>query len=91
MVQDAAAKARINARIRRIELAGKLIGDCKPVGDKDTESRVDAGPGYRAYGHVKGNEFIPLLIGGDKSTQQEDIKKAKDLLKEWEAQHGRQS
>ena len=90
-LKDAAAKARINARIRRIELAGELTGDYRPVGDKVIELRVNTGPGYRVYGHVRGSEFILLLVGGDKSTQQADIKKAKDLLKEWEAQDGRQS
>ena len=89
-LKDAAGKARINARIRRIELAGELIGDWKPVGDKVIELRVDTGPGYRIYGHVRGSEFILLLIGGDKSTQQADIAKAKDLLKKWEAQNGGQ-
>ena len=93
MVQETegcGCKARINARIRRIELAGELIGDWKPVGDKVIELRVDTGPGYRIYGHVRGSEFILLLIGGDKSTQQADIAKAKDLLKKWEAQNGGQ-
>lgn len=71
-------------------LLGELIGDWKPVGDKVIELRVDTGPGYRIYGHVRGSEFILLLIGGDKSTQQADIAKAKDLLKKWEAQNGRQ-
>ena len=89
-LKDAAAKARINARLRRIELSGELIGDYKPVGDKVLELRVDAGPGYRIYSHLKGDELILLLVGGDKSTQQADIRKAKALLREWEAQNGRQ-
>ena len=52
------------------------------------ELRFDTGPGYRVYAHARGNEFVLLLVGGDKSAQQSDIKKAKDLLKEWEAQDG---
>lgn len=89
-IGDTQARARINARIRRIELAKGLIGDWKPVGEKVVELRVNTGPGYRVYGHVRGTEFILLLIGRDKSTQQFDIKKAKALLKEWEAQNGSQ-
>lgn len=88
-IKDTAVKARINVRIRRIELAEELIGDWKPVGDKVVELRIDVGPGYRIYGHVRGKQFILLLVGGDKSTQQADIKKAKELLKDWEARDGR--
>ena len=88
-LKNAVAKARINARIRRIELSDELVGDWKPVGDKVIELRFDIGPGYRVYAHPKGNELVLLLIGGDKSSQQADIEKAKDLLKEWEVQNGR--
>ena len=88
-LKDTIAKARINARVRRIELSGELVGDWKPVGDKVIELRFDVGPGYRVYAHPKGNELVLLLIGGNKSSQRADIEKAKGLLKEWEAQNGR--
>lgn len=84
------ARARINARVRRIQLSNELIGDWKPAGDKVIELRFDFGPGYRVYAHRRGRELILLLAGGDKSTQQADIKKAKALLDEWEAQDGRE-
>ena len=58
--------------------------------DKVFELRVDVGPGYRVYGHVHGSSLLLLLVGGDKSTQQAGIRKAKGLLREWEAQDGRQ-
>ena len=45
---------------------------------------IDYGPGYRLYFSWRGNELILLLIGGDKSTQQQDIAKAKQLNKEYE-------
>ena len=45
------------------------------------------GPGYRVYAHLRGSELVLLLFGGDKSSQQADIKQAKNLLKEWEAQN----
>lgn len=82
-LKDATAKARINLRIRRITLTGNL-GDYKPVGEGVSEIRIDYGPGYRVYFGRRGNEIILLLIGGDKSTQQRDIAKAKQLNKEYE-------
>lgn len=82
-LRDATARARINVRIRRIQLTGSL-GDCKPVGDGVSELCIDYGPGYRVYFARRGEVMILLLIGGDKSTQQRDIKKAKALNEEYE-------
>lgn len=87
-LKDVEARAKINARIRRIQLANELVGDWKSVGGKVIELRVDCGPGYRVYANLCGKEFLLLLLGGDKSTQQEDIRKARALLEEWEAQGG---
>jgi putative addiction module killer protein len=44
--------------------------------------KIDYGPGYRVYYKDTGKEIILLLCGGDKSTQDDDIKKAKELAKE---------
>lgn len=82
-LRDADAKARINLRIRRIALTGNL-GDCKSVGEGVFELRVDYGPGYRVYFARRGNKVVLLLVGGDKSTQQSDITKAKRLNEEYE-------
>ena len=82
-LRDADAKARINLRIRRIALTGN-IGDHKPVGDGVCELRIDYGPGYRLYFAQRGSEIILLLIGGDKASQQRDIKKAKELNRQYE-------
>jgi len=79
-LKDAVAKARINARIRRIGLSGRLVGDWKPVGGKVIELRFDIGPGYRVYAHLQKQRLVLLLIGGDKSTQQADVMKAQELL-----------
>lgn len=70
---------RIDIRIRRLSLGNP--GDVKPVGEGISELRVDYGPGYRVYYLQRGDEFILLLIGGDKSTQDKDINKAKALAK----------
>ena len=82
-LKDASAKSRINLRIRRISLTGNL-GDYKPGGDGVCELRIDYGPGYRVYFALRGEEVILLLIGGDKSSQQRDIKKAKELNEQYE-------
>ena len=82
-LKDPDAKSRINLRIRRIALTGNL-GDYKPVGDGVCELRIDYGPGYRMYFAQRGKEIILLLIGGDKSSQQRDIKKAKEINGQYE-------
>ena len=82
-LRDADARARINVRIRRISLTGNF-GDTKPVGDGVYELRIDCGPGYRVYDSQHRSEVVLLLIGGDKSSQQKDIDKAKRLNAEYE-------
>lgn len=61
------------------------LGDVSSVGDKVFEMRIFYGPGYRLYYTRKGDAIILLINGGDKSTQDRDIKKAKEILKELEA------
>jgi putative addiction module killer protein len=73
-LRDRNAQVRIAARIRNAE-AGNF-GDCQPVGEGISEMRIHLGPGYRVYFTTTGNTVIFLLMGGDKSTQQADIKRA---------------
>lgn len=82
-LRDLSAKGQINARLRRIGIEGRLVGDCKPVGGKVVELRFDVGPGYRVYVTEKDEVLLLLLLGGDKSTQLADIEKAKKLASEW--------
>ena len=42
--------------------------------------RIDYGPGYRVYFARRTQVVIVLLCGGDKRTQQADIKRAKRML-----------
>ncbi|MDO5751057.1 MAG: type II toxin-antitoxin system RelE/ParE family toxin [Rothia sp. (in: high G+C Gram-positive bacteria)] len=72
-LKDVQGKARINIALRRCELAGKIVGDVKPVGNAVMELRIHTGPGYRIYYTFEGDTLMLLLIGGDKSTQQRDI------------------
>ncbi|MDP9838363.1 putative addiction module killer protein [Neorhizobium huautlense] len=78
---DARAKARISIRVDRL-IAGNP-GDVKPVGEGVSEMRIDYGPGYRVYYMRRGAALILLLCGGDKNTQNRDIRTAKRLAREW--------
>jgi putative addiction module killer protein len=51
-------------------------GDSRSVGQGVLEMRIDYGPGYRVYYTHRGAQIVILLCGGDKRTQQQDIKKA---------------
>ena len=82
-LRDSDAKSRINLRIRRISLTGNL-GDSKPVENGVCELRIDCGPGYRLYFARREKEIVLLLIGGDKSSQQRDFERAKELNEEYE-------
>src|SRR5450759_2467209 len=77
---DRQARARINARIRRLSLGN--FGDVKPIGEGVSELRIDFGPGYRLYFVQRGQTLVVLLAGGDKRTQDRDIKKALKLAQE---------
>ena len=81
-LRDRAAKARIDIRIRRLSLGNP--GDVKPVGEGVSELRVDHGPGYRVYFIQKAHVFVVLLAGGDKSTQDRDIRQAKALARNFQ-------
>mgnify|MGYP001546891329 CR=1 FL=1 len=76
-VRDPFAKVRVIKRIRMAE-AGNF-GDCEPVGNGVSEMRIHYGPGYRVYFTRRNAVVYLLLIGGDKSTQDRDIKLAKQL------------
>ncbi|MCL4460599.1 MAG: type II toxin-antitoxin system RelE/ParE family toxin [Nitrospirae bacterium] len=76
-LRDRAAKARIDIRIRRLSLGNP--GDVKPVGSGISELRIDHGPGYRIYFTQRGPALVILLAGGDKRTQEKDIRAAQEL------------
>jgi putative addiction module killer protein len=82
-LRDRQAKARILKRIDRLSLG--LEGDWKSVGEGVRELRIPEGKGYRIYYAWEGHQIIILLCGGNKTTQSEDIKKAKSY---WREHHG---
>lgn len=61
------------------------LGDCKSVGEGVSELRVDYGPGYRVYFGQEGRTLVVLLGGGDKRTQDRDIRIAKQHWREFKA------
>jgi putative addiction module killer protein len=79
-LKDLRAKAKILFRIQKIE-NDEHFGDCEPVGDGIRELKINYAKGYRVYFKESDQKIIILLIGGDKSTQQKDIEKAKEILK----------
>lgn len=79
-LRDLKAKAKILFRIQRLE-QDEHFGDCEPVGDGIRELKINFAKGYRVYFKEKDGKIIVLLLGGDKSTQQKDIKKAKEIWK----------
>jgi putative addiction module killer protein len=78
-LRDRQARARIDVRIRRLSLGNP--GDVKPVGEGISELRIDYGPGYRVYFVQRGQTLVILLAGGDKYTQDQDIKTARELAR----------
>jgi putative addiction module killer protein len=77
---DQKAKARILARLRSATLGN--FGDCEPVGEGISEMRIHFGPGYRVYFVRTGTTIYVLLAGGDKSSQKQDIARAKKMARE---------
>jgi putative addiction module killer protein len=78
-LKDRRARAIILNHIDNME-DGKM-GNTKSVGDGIFEKKIDYGPGYRLYFCKRGLNWLLLLCGGEKSTQQEDINQAKYIKK----------
>ena len=85
-LKDRRAAARVVIRINRLAVGN--AGDVKPVGHGVSELRIDYGPGYRLYRLREADRLILLLTGGDKSSQDADIRTAHHLAREWRTQEG---
>ena len=79
-LKDIKAKSKILFRIQKLE-TDEHFGDCKPVGEGIRELRINFAKGYRVYFKEKDGKIIVILIGGDKSAQQMNIAKAKEIWK----------
>lgn len=73
-LRDAKTKTRINKRLDRVSCGN--LGDYRSVGEGVCELRIDYGSGYRVYFGQIGSTIVLLLCGGDKSTQDQDIRRA---------------
>ena len=78
-LKDRVGRARIQMRVDR--LAHGNPGQHRNLTDGVSELKIDFGPGYRVYYTERGNEITVLLVGGDKSTQRQDVKAAIALAK----------
>ena len=78
-LKDRSARARIQVRVDR--LAHGNPGQHRNLTNGLSELQIDVGPGYRVYYTQRGEEVIILLVGGDKSSQQNDIARAQELAR----------
>lgn len=88
-MSDRQARTRIEARLARVAVGN--LGDVEPVGEGVLELRIDWGPGYRVYFSRVGQVIVLLLCGGDKRTQQKDIKRAKAYFEDYKARTAKKS
>ena len=78
-LRDREARVRIDSSIRRLSLGNPA--DVRPVGEGVSEIRIDYGPGYRVYFVQRGEALVVLLAGGDKDSQDRDIRRALELAR----------
>ena len=81
-LRDRIGKAKIQVRVDRLVHGNP--GEIRNLSNGVSELKVDFGPGYRVYYSQRGNRLLLLLVGGDKSTQQKDIRLAIALAKNYE-------
>ena len=80
-LKDRQARVRIQARIDRLTMGNP--GDVKPTQGGISDLRIDYGPGYRVYYQQRGKTVVLLCCGGDKRTQDGDIRRAVEIAKNW--------
>ncbi|MRX83625.1 type II toxin-antitoxin system RelE/ParE family toxin [Eggerthella guodeyinii] len=79
-LDDRAAATRIAMRVRRLQMG--RFGEVRDIGEGVFELKVDCGPGYRVHAMRERDAVVLLLCGGDKGSQERDVKKAKSLAKQ---------
>jgi putative addiction module killer protein len=79
-IRDGKTRMVIVKRIRSMSLGS--FGETRSLEAGLFEAKIHYGAGFRLYFVNKGTKIIVLLCGGDKSTQEQDIKKARKMAKE---------
>ena len=80
-LKDVAARAIIRKRLNRIRIGN--FGHTRSVGEGVFELKIDFGPGYRVYYGLDGDTLVVLLCGGDKGSQEIDIRKANEYWQDY--------
>jgi putative addiction module killer protein len=81
-LKDRVGRARIQVRVDRLVHGNP--GKRRELTEGVSELKIDFGPGYRVYYTQRGDRLLLLLVGGDKSTQQQDIERALSLARNFE-------
>ena len=84
-LRDTKTRETVNVRLARVRVGN--FGHCEPVGEGVVELKIDYGSGYRVYLGQVGLRMVFLLTGGDKYTQDKDIRKAKVFWHDYQARH----
>jgi putative addiction module killer protein len=79
-LRDPRAKQKVAIRLQRLKFGH--FGDVEPIGAGLSELRIHEGQGYRVYFRQSGDEIVLLLCGGTKKTQQRDIVRAQEMMRE---------
>lgn len=79
-LKDLKAQIAIRVRLDRMKLGN--FGYCESVGEGVSEMKIDLGPGYRVYFGMIGRTIVLLLCGGDKKTQNRDIRRALEFFRD---------
>ena len=82
-LRDVSARAIIRKRLNRVRLGN--LGNTRSLGSGVWELKIDFGPGYRVYYGEDGPRIVVLLVGGDKGSQDRDIKNAKEFWEDYNA------
>jgi putative addiction module killer protein len=80
-LEDKVTRAKIRIRIDRVAMGN--FGDHHSVGGGVWELRIDYGPGFRIYYGLRGKKIVVILVGGDKKSQEKDIKLSKECWEDY--------
>lgn len=80
-VRDGTTRGRIRRRITRVRLGN--FGDARSVGEGVQELRIHFGPGYRIYFGREGDAVVVLICGGDKGSQDRDVRRAQEYWRDY--------